>query len=684
MGILTRIKGAFGITFGSGPGAEQFPEQIAWKRDAFGDHGRAGVVNPYQTAATVQTAVARIANDAASIAWEMFPRGKSEEPIVNHPVLDALERPNMDMAGPQLNIGTIVSLLLSGEGFWYYPDLSLRKTGVAGALSRVMGQTGELTLLDPRGMVWEEGQWKWRANGVLKTLNQGKLTVFKRFNPYNSVRGLAPLSAAMMDLESDHFASAWNLNFFKHGATPSGLLKPAAATLMTPDQKADILRAFGSKHGGRGFLDFGASQHDMDYRALREYSRGQVLAVFGVPPFLAGVMDKANYANAREQESFYWRHTIKPLLDMIQAVINHDFLPKMGVTDALAFPKWEAVAALIEDQEKKSEIARRYWEMGVPFAQLNERFDLGFDPKRIDMADESFLPLNNVPVSALSLTDRTGQSDGGALQGQDNPGEESPAERGQKNLRQFQRGLLWKSLAGRTLDLERTFDTSVRGHLRGLHQEALRNLDGVKGWRFRAVRVKADERFFLFDIDKADAHIVQVTRPIYQRTMERGGDSLLMEIGLAGGFSATSPSAVRLMLQNAKNIKGMNLTIGNALRDSLRQGVAAGEAVDALRDRVDGVFQVGMGRSRVIARTEVGSSFNGARQIAMKSSGIERQEWLTARDGNVRDLHISVDGEIVAVGESFSNGLAYPLDPAGPVEEVASCRCVAVPVTGAA
>ena len=80
----------------------------------------------------------------------------------------------------------------------------------------------------------------------------------------------------------------------------------------------------------------------------------------------------------------------------------------------------------------------------------------------------------------------------------------------------------------------------------------------------------------------------------------------------------------------------------------------------------------------------MGASFNGARQIAMKETGIEQQEWLTARDGNVRDLHLDVDGEIIAVGESFSNGLAFPLDPAGPVEEVANCRCVAVPVTGAA
>jgi uncharacterized protein with gpF-like domain len=55
-------------------------------------------------------------------------------------------------------------------------------------------------------------------------------------------------------------------------------------------------------------------------------------------------------------------------------------------------------------------------------------------------------------------------------------------------------------------------------------------------------------------------------------------------------------------------------------------------------------------------------------------------EWLTARDDRVRDSHQELDGEVAAVGDRFSNGLLYPLDPAGPPEEIVNCRCVALPV----
>jgi hypothetical protein len=248
--------------------------------------------------------------------------------------------------------------------------------------------------------------------------------------------------------------------------------------------------------------------------------------------------------------------------------------------------------------------------------------------------------------------------------------------------REQRRSLVWKNLIVRTFDLEREFDRIVRRHIHGLLQETLENLEGVKGWTLRhGVRSKQTEGdFFLFDVNAADLKIQKVTRAVYNKTILRGGSSLLADLGLAVEFSLNTPMAQILVAQQAIRIKGINETLAKQLKASLEEGIRQGASIDVLRDEVRRIFNAGLGRSRIIARTEVGSAFNGARNLAMQQSNITRHEWLSSRDPDVRETHALVDAEVVAVGQPFSNGLRFPQDPSGPVAEVANCRCVALPV----
>ena len=57
------------------------------------------------------------------------------------------------------------------------------------------------------------------------------------------------------------------------------------------------------------------------------------------------------------------------------------------------------------------------------------------------------------------------------------------------------------------------------------------------------------------------------------------------------------------------------------------------------------------------------------------------EQWLSARDEDVRESHVSEDGHVVKIGEPFpTTGLQFPSDPGGPPEEVINCRCVVLPV----
>jgi hypothetical protein len=70
--------------------------------------------------------------------------------------------------------------------------------------------------------------------------------------------------------------------------------------------------------------------------------------------------------------------------------------------------------------------------------------------------------------------------------------------------------------------------------------------------------------------------------------------------------------------------------------------------------------------------------------------GVEYTQWVAAHDNRVRLSHrasfskngihgTGVDGEIIPMGGQYSNGLQYPGDMSGPIEEWINCRCSNAP-----
>lgn len=116
------------------------------------------------------------------------------------------------------------------------------------------------------------------------------------------------------------------------------------------------------------------------------------------------------------------------------------------------------------------------------------------------------------------------------------------------------------------------------------------------------------------------------------------------------------------------------------VNQALEQGFSEGLGIDGIKELLEDKFtSMADFELNRIARTEVQSIQNAGAYQTIQDLGIEFQEWVTAGDERVRESHIEVEGEIVAVGTPFSNGLLHPLDPNGPLEEWVNCRCRAVP-----
>ena len=696
------VRGLFGVDWGVGGDPAGWPQQQSWLRGSDQLRGSDSVDKPYSQVGPFQRVVSVISRDAASVPWEFFAFDADgepgDEPVPNHPVSQLWSKPNGHMTGNQLLIGSYISKMVFGEYFWHYPKLAMGRRGSMRALER---SSGELLLLYPPKVKRElqaDGTIAYALrdeSGIDQPIDSRRLTHSRRYNPYSQVQGLSLAASIMADLIGYYAAAQWNARFFnEQNGVPTILLMPGEKSALgqSEDDRHKFMRRFTQRTANKRTVaalpsgwtaqDFGLSQRDMDFAELRQFGRDEVLANAGVPPLIAGYLTRPITYNASEQKQSYWQSTINNFLTEEQSVINEDFLPKVGVSERV-FPKWEVVKALLENLVEKTEVAGKLFSMGFTKRQINDRLELGFDVDELEDPDTGYLPFNLMPVSLVlnppplpqlpTPNDGNEETDGGT---------NGEAKGFNGGFNEVVRTMLWRRLVNQTRDLEARFNSTVRGHMHSIEQEVLENVNGTKGW---LATQKQDEttpiQLLLFDIDKAKRSLQSATVPIHREALKRGGESVLLDIGAGIDFELADPIARAKIAELTGKITRIDDTIEHALRVSLQEGIVAGESPQQLAARVRSVMDASQSRSMTIARTETGFAYSTGRNVGMQQAGVEKHEWLSARDARVRDDHAKSDGDVVPIGQPFPDtGLQYPNDPNGPPGQIINCRCVAVPV----
>ena len=169
----------------------------------------------------------------------------------------------------------------------------------------------------------------------------------------------------------------------------------------------------------------------------------------------------------------------------------------------------------------------------------------------------------------------------------------------------------------------------------------------VKGHAFKAIRIK--KRLDLFG------------------TLRGAEDHLLDKV-----FTASAATLARV-----------ESSINGILLDGYKSGKGINYISGLLTRRFD---QLTTWEAKRIARTEIHNSHNTAVMDTYNDLGVEFTMWITSHDDRVRGLkptdtadHVELDGEIIRLGDTYSNGLRYPGDTDGPIEEWINCRCANAP-----
>ena len=139
----------------------------------------------------------------------------------------------------------------------------------------------------------------------------------------------------------------------------------------------------------------------------------------------------------------------------------------------------------------------------------------------------------------------------------------------------------------------------------------------------------------------------------------------------------------RIFIASQATMARVEQSIMTILLDGYKSGKGINYVANELNRRFD---QLTTWESKRIARTEIHNSHNTAVHDSYNEMGIEYTMWITAHDDRVRGLketdtadHVELDGEIIRLGDTYSNGLRYPGDTDGPIEEWINCRCANAP-----
>jgi SPP1 gp7 family putative phage head morphogenesis protein len=120
--------------------------------------------------------------------------------------------------------------------------------------------------------------------------------------------------------------------------------------------------------------------------------------------------------------------------------------------------------------------------------------------------------------------------------------------------------------------------------------------------------------------------------------------------------------------------------VATDINQIITTGYTSGKGINVVAQMLQTRFnQLETWEAKRIARTEIHNAHNNAVMKTYETLNVEYTQWIAADDDRTRESHVEVDREIIRIGDTYSNGLQYPGDTSGPIEEWINCRCSNAP-----
>lgn len=206
---------------------------------------------------------------------------------------------------------------------------------------------------------------------------------FRYPNPGNEFKGISPLEAARMSVETSVDALSANRAIFANGMQPGAIISPADQSISMTREERELLesqlsrRLAGADRRHRVMvfshkMDLQTPQlspKDAEFMALMGWTLNDVCRVYQVPPMKVQDFSRATYSNAEQANKAFWTDAILPELAMFESELTEQLAPLFGEGITIEFDLSQ-VQSLQEDQTEITAQMQQLAAMGVPLNKL--------------------------------------------------------------------------------------------------------------------------------------------------------------------------------------------------------------------------------------------------------------------------------------------------------------------------
>lgn len=602
----------------------------------------------YSTVSWVFAAVSRIAEAVSSSEWKLYRGPGTANEVTTHPALTLWNSVNPFDTRQEFLETSQQTYELAGESWWV-----LVRNGRGVPVEMWAVRPDRMTPIKDRndyivGYLYQIGSEKIFYDPL-------DVIFIRHPNPLDPYRGLGPIASLILDLGSEVEAANFNRAFFRNDATPGGIIEVDRTMSNSDfDKMVERWRTMhqGTNNAGRiGFLERAKwverkfSQRDMQYVQLRQQTRDLVLAAYGVPLPMLGVMEAPSRANAQAAEFIFARWTVRPRLARIRLSLNERLL-KLFPDRGLHF---EFEDPTPNNRELDLEESTESYKAGI--ATLNEaRTRIGLDPLPngdVVLTPGAPMALGAKPDQLILVPISQGASKVSALKAPD------PLEIAEQAML-----LAWERRLATEADALVAY---------------LEDILGEKSFRPRTKIELSDVQGYDWDWwTKYAPEVIEELTAAFRASM-------INEFPRIGPLLADDLAAEYAKNRGARLLRvDGDLNIVNATRARVNilvsQTIERGDSLQTLQKALREDLAFGPSKAETIARTETATAQGeGARQAALRQD-FNQKRWITQGDDLVDESGTGtpcLDNEAqgwIKIGDPFASG--HDTLPAHP-----RCRC---------
>ena len=687
------------------------------KKASVSDITNKNFLEQYGKSLYVTACISKIAEKVASTELELYrvqnSKGDMKE-IEVHPILDLLNRPNPFQTKTEFWETTIINLKCAGDAYW----LKIRNKG--GKVVELWNLRPDLVTINTDPEVFIKNYEFEKADGSKIPLAKEDVVHFKYPDPLNQHFGLSPIKSAARRIQTEDYATTYQMNFFVNSARPDAVIKNKSATL-SKLQAEELREGWDKKyrglsnsskiailHGDLEYQQISLSQREMDYIESMKFTRDDILVAFKVPKPLLSIVDDVNRANSETAMYIFLSETIKPEVARLCEKINEelvyidfgeeffiDFEDPTPANRELELKTYQEGLAsnwlLINEVRAKEglEPINGGWSIYLPFSvqamgglsQSGKNKgevvkEIVTDPKTLAKKSKVYsfkFMLKEAMFESIAKTiEKVNKQIKKGKKAKDGEVKKEPKKISYLADKVFRDAYYFK--ANQKIDLNTGRLASAMNEFAAKQKaRVIAKLSKKKSADGKVEKLEASQ---LMNVDKEKKVTVEFIVPFIENYLKESAQEALLTLAPQESFEDSK--RIQKLIKERSEQFGDSVT-GTTLEKldaTLAEGLAQGESFVALSDRVSAVYdEFETYRSDMIARTEATAANAKGNIEGFRQSGVANaKEWINSGDDRVRDEHedgIGVGGEIVGLDDEFSNGLTEPGEP--------NCRCVLGP-----